>query len=326
MPESLIGRGTVGVIARSEGMTARCTSPDDLDEVPIEWIARAGVEGGDAVAMVHGFLASNAVWRVDAFREALAGSDAIAMPLPGHAPWTIDAAETGRLLAVTERLVLAYCRALERAFGNRPVRLVGHSSGGMVVLEIARRRPDLVSDVFVFGAVGSGQADDSAPLFRQLLKMPAIGPLICHGALLWWLSGPRNFRAGLRSACGAEVDWPFDLDALRRDLNSSDWGALRAVGHWVAAREMFSYCDEIDAPTCMLLGTADPVSSPTHQLRLLRALPRAYAVVLQAGHLPIAEKPRAFARTVSAWLDRVPQRPPGLAAQSAPGTAMEAAE
>lgn len=302
--------GTAGAMIRSVCMKASPTSPVDPWRVPVEWLSRSEDGRGEPVALIHGFLASNAIWRVDALAEALAGTDAIALPLPGHFPWQLGPRQARSLLAETEELVDLYCMALERVFRHRPVRLVGHSSGGMIALEIARRRPDLVADVFVFGAVGSGTADDSAFLFRRVLKTPVIGRVVCHAALFWWLSGPRNFRSGLRSACAEEADWPFSIDALREDLRRSHRGALRAVGHWIAAREMFAYCKEIKAPTCMLLGTADPVSSPVHQLRLLRALPRAYAVLLRTGHLPIAEKPKAFAQAVSAWLDRVPKGPP----------------
>jgi pimeloyl-ACP methyl ester carboxylesterase len=286
-------------------MQAPPTSPVDPCQVPVEWLTRSKDGQGDAVALIHGFLASNAIWRVEALGDALADTDAVALPLPGHFPWRLDPEQTRALLADTERLVDAYCKALEGVSGGRPVRLVGHSSGGMIVLEIARRRPDLVTDVFVFGAVGSGMANDCAPVLRRILKMPVIGPTVSHTALFWWLSGPRNFRSGLRSACGEDLDWPLDLDALRHDLNRSHWGALRVVGHWIAGREMFAYCNEIGVPTCVLLGTADPVSSPSHQLRLVRALPRAHAMLLRAGHIPIAEKPAAFAQAVAAWLNRL---------------------
>jgi pimeloyl-ACP methyl ester carboxylesterase len=299
-------QGTANRIIRSDRMQASPLYSVGPYGVPVEWLSRSDGRHGEPVVLIHGFLASNAIWRVAALGEALRGNDAIALPLPGHYPWRLEPEATRRLLSVTERLVHAYCAALERLFGRRPVRLVGHSSGGMIALEIARRRPDLVADIFVFGAVGSGTADNCARLFRRILKAPVIGPAVCHTALWWWLSGPQNFRSGLRSACAKEADWPFDLDALRHDLRRSHRGALRAVGHWLAARDMFSYCDEIGVPTCVLLGTADPVSSPRHQLRLLRALPRAHAVLLRAGHLPIAEEPTAFARAVSVWLDRGP--------------------
>jgi pimeloyl-ACP methyl ester carboxylesterase len=93
-------------------------------------------------------------------------------------------------------------------------------------------------------------------------------------------------------------------------LRRCNTAVLHALGLWVRRRDLFRTCKQIEVPICVLLCTADPVSPPEHQLRLLRALPQAHAVMLNVGHLPNFERPRAFARAVRSWLDDAWPRSP----------------
>ena len=246
-------------------------------------------------ALINGLLESTAMWTA---RETFAGADAIALPLPGHYPWTLapDAAETA--MAGTQAAV-AHAAAIEDAFAGRPVRLVGHSAGGLAALDVARIRPDLVSDIVLFGAVADGRRGGSHDGLTRLMSRPWTGRAAAAILLRLWLAHDASFHRGVRSACaggdGRRMPMP-----VRDDLRRSDPEALRRCAMAVLGRRRRNH-GAVCAPTLLVMGSADPVSPPAHQLRLLDALPRAHAVVVDAGHLPNLERPALFEAAIRSW-------------------------
>lgn len=251
------------------------------------------------VALVHGLLCSSALWTADVFREALDGVEAVALPLPGHHPWDLPpAAVSGAMCG--DGAARAHAAALEAAFGGRPARLIGHSTGGLLALDVARLRPDLVSDVVLFGAIGDGRRGRRRDRLAGLIARPRIGPVAARALLRLWLAGEAGFDLGVRSVLGRRGAGRMPR-GVREDLRRSDPEALRRCALAVLARSVIEECRAVRAPVLMVVGAEDPVSPAAHQLRLLRALPRAHAVVLDAGHLPVLETPAAFAAALRSW-------------------------
>ncbi len=238
------------------------------------------------------------MWAADETTNWLAGADAIALPLPGHHPWTIGpkAAETS--MAGTQAAA-SQAAAIEDAFSGRPARLIGHSAGGLAALDIARIRPDLVSDIVLFGAVADGRRDRSRDRLARLISGPRTGRVAAAIMLRLWLGDAACFHRGVRSACAGGKGRRMPL-SVRDDLRRSDPEALRGCAIAVLGRRRRDH-DAVSAPTLLVLGAKDPVSPPAHQLRLLGALPRAHAVVVEAGHMPNLERPALFQAAIRSW-------------------------
>lgn len=90
-------------------------------------------------------------------------------------------ANLGCTNAMVERLITRL-EAVAAAEG-RPVALVGHSRGGMIVNLVGRRRPDLVAGVVVLSAPVTGTLSVAAPIRRQLEMLYRLNRRGMHSVL-----------------------------------------------------------------------------------------------------------------------------------------------
>jgi pimeloyl-ACP methyl ester carboxylesterase len=300
--------------------------------VPVTWLGPAGRDGapdgapdGVPVAFLHGLFATNAMWRTPGLGALVSRRPAVALPLPGHHPWHLPPADLAGLLR-DDRLATAYAEALRRTFGGRPVRLVGHSTGALVALEIARLHPDLVAGVCIVGALRSGRLPGCRSLVRELACLPALGPAAFRLMLGAWLATPRTFSAGLRSAMASAGPLEAIPGAVLHDLRQSDPRSLHAMALWLRRWPGLAAPDTVDAPVFSVICAGDPVVHPMQQLALARALRRGRAVVLPSGHLPMIEQPAAFCDALGRWLDAPAVRfAVGRTADGRIGTALSSA-
>lgn len=248
------------------------------------------------VAFLHGYLASPALWAASG-----AHRPGIALALPGHHPWSLDAVAIEPWLDL-DRLAEGYARALAHHFGDRPAVLVGHSTGGLLALHVARRYPERIDSVLLTGAFGSGRLDVRPNLVAWLVARPVLGPFAARALMAGWLASDWTFRRGLRSATGAGVVGRSVSKAMHADLRASDVAALRRFGLWLRTLDITDGLDAIARPVRWLIGRTDPVIEPRRQLRVLRRLPNADAVVLDAGHLPMTETPASFDAVLDRWV------------------------
>ncbi|CAM3372690.1 AB hydrolase-1 domain-containing protein [Deinococcus saxicola] len=221
------------------------------------------------LVLVHGFGTSRHIWR-----RVLEAVEALAVDLPGFG----DAADQGRAGQTVEDMAQALADML-REVGEGPYRVAAHSMGGKVVLLLAARHPELVSELFLI-----------AP------SPPTPEPMEPEG------------RSKLRAAHG-------DRDALnaqhhditRQPIPEQDFVQLVEDGlrasrdAWIAwpdvgSREDISgELDSLRLPITVLFSEDDPAISPdTIRSEVLARFPQATAVPIRgSGHLVPLEKPEA---------------------------------
>ena len=292
-------------------------------------VARLGSASGERppLAFIHGLLGSNAMWRTPGLEALVSRHAAVALPLPGHHPWQLSPRDLADLLR-GDRLVEAYAGVLRTVFDGRPVRLVGHSTGALIALEIARLFPELTAGVCLIGALRAGRRVGSRSLLREIVCLPVLGGGVFQVVLRAWLANSITFRAGLRTAMGPAG--PLDAMPLTvmHDLRQSDPHSLHAVALWLREWRGLVEADEVRVPVFNVICADDPVVHPAQQLALTRALRRARSVVLPSGHLPMVEQPTAFCDALGRWLDApairftVPRTEPTGTAVSAPTLAL----
>ncbi|HEU0086882.1 MAG TPA: alpha/beta hydrolase [Pseudonocardiaceae bacterium] len=224
-----------------------------------------------------------------------------------------------------------------------PVVLAGHSMGGMAIMALAERYPDLVAQRVVgavFVATSGGQL---MPLDFGL--QPLLGRLLARGEarLLraesialrlrgreWTIRRAGLVRPGVRWLLFGEHPRRADIDLTARCM------AQGRPGNIVDFRPTFDDHDRAAAltafahvPTLVLAGTRDRLIPVRHAAAIAAALPDATLVrYAGAGHMVLLERAEQVATRISELVSRVltarmgPARPGGDAAH---GTGVSAA-
>lgn len=175
----------------------------------------------------------------------------------------------------------------------RPVDLLGHSLGGAVALDIARRYPRLIRRLVLVDAAGLPPREALGPLAaslpfapsgfeesRRLLATSVNSPWLSHPLVALAASlykrrrrnRPQLLKLLAAVAAGEDALTPGDLSRIRH----------RALVLW---------------------GDRDRIFPLATGRRLAAALPDARLEILpRCGHVPPTERPLAFARRVEAFL------------------------
>jgi pimeloyl-ACP methyl ester carboxylesterase len=225
----------------------------------------AGDPGAPSLVLVHGLASSHRGWDRNLPGLARRHRVRIVELLPAgdwRRPFGLSAAAT----------TLAELLADER----QPVAIVGHSMGGLVVVELARRAPGLVSRLVLVDV-------PAVPLRRHPLRRAAdvIG------------SGRRTDLASVGIVAAAA--WragPLRLLAATRETLRADVGADLAG---------------VTQPTLVVWGADDRVVPLQVGHAMVAALPHGQlALIPEAGHQPMWEQPEAFNAVVEEFLATPP--------------------
>lgn len=242
------------------------------DGVPIAYTARG--EGDVALVFIHGGFADASFWseQVEAFAAR-------------HRVVTLDLAGHGESGMRTEWTLAAFgedVAAVVEALDLPPVVLVGHSLGGAVALEAARRMPDRVVGVIAVDTLQNADAgwDEKAwqerkAAFREDFDGTCrrmAGALFHDGA-----------EAGLVASVTERLcDGPPEAAAMLESFNGYDRAAaMRAVA----------------APIRAINGDLYPTNVEGNR----RYAPGFDAVIMEGvGHFPMLERPDEFNRHLAA--------------------------
>jgi pimeloyl-ACP methyl ester carboxylesterase len=196
---------------------------------------------------------------------------------------------------------------------GRPVILVGHSVGGILNLEYARRYPQkLGREVRGLVQVNTTytnpvETKKNAELSRRVQK-PVLEPLL-HvvewtspaGRALGWLayqSGLAHLQLAAQSFAGAET-WD-QLDEMARFAYRS---SPRVVAKGVLAMLHWDGSDvlpQINVPTLIISGEQDVTTLPSASDRMQRDIPSATRVSISpAAHLGPVEQYRQYAAAIA---------------------------
>lgn len=184
-----------------------------------------------------------------------------------------------------------------------PLVLIGHSMGGMTVMALAARYPEIMDRVVGVGLVatssgGLSDVDLGLDRFGYLLRRlaPRALSLLAHQPGL--VERTRRIGSDLEEVIVKRWSYESDVDEVLIDFTARMIAATRleVVGDFLPN---FNNHDEGAAlallagkETLVLTGDGDLMIPPEHSAALAEALPGCeYAVVKQAGHLVMLEHP-----------------------------------
>lgn len=220
------------------------------------------------------------------------------LPLPGHSP---DALSDSLSTADgTDAVVDHYLDAIRDRFGSRRIRLVGHSTGALMALHIARHMPDSINDILAITPLFSERLF-SGRIDRQLLRMHVLGPLAFSRMAGAWLATPESFERGIATVVSNRSHKARLLKPMRQAPLTLDLQALYRCGCWIGTQGLSATLGNLPCPVTCILGTQDPVVDPRHQLALVEGAPNASGILISSGHQPMLEQPALFANLAQQW-------------------------
>jgi len=233
----------------------------------------------------------------DGVRPALAERfRTIALDWPGHGDSPMPPA-SGRASAAT------FADAVEDvvdALDLAPVALVGNSVGGFAAARLAIRRPRVVGALVLVDSGGF-----AGPTLRSRAFCAAMSrPWFLRAIYPWFAARYLHARDGaaLRIRDAA-------VDAARRpgttEILNGLWRSFSGPEH-----DLRADAGGISAPTLLVWGVHDPVVPPRAGRRAAAAIPGARLIVLDAGHVPFADRPEAFLAAVLPFLEPTRRRAP----------------
>lgn len=180
------------------------------------------------------------------------------------------------------------------SLGVQTADVVGHHTGGVIAIELAAARPDLVDKLVLSSTPFTDQAFRDARLGMPSIDEVEVMADGTHLAALW--QRRQSFYPGGRP----DLLHAFVLDALKV-LDHVEYGHTA-----VASYRMEDRINLVTQATLILRAMADPFASP-HAPELLARLSAARIVEIEQGMVPLPDQlPLEFAGEVLAFLDGAP--------------------
>jgi pimeloyl-ACP methyl ester carboxylesterase len=211
-----------------------------------------------------------------------------------------------------------YARDLEAVVelvGDKPVILLGHSMGGMVMLTFCRLFPEhlerriaglILADTTYINPVKTSIFSKFLRAVQKPLLEPLLYLTIVLSPLFWlmsWLSyfnGSLHISVELSGYKGTETRGQLEFSAL---LSALAWPAVLARG----TLAMFNYDETatlstINVPVLLIVGVSDIATRPAASIRMKAELPQAELVTLKpGGHMSLMEQNQQFAEVVNVF-------------------------
>ena len=152
---------------------------------------------GEPLILVHGITGSIAAWEVNPLPFVLEQGPCYALSLPGHFPAAFPANFKREQLTV-EMMARIMAEAIHQLAGDRPVSLMGHSTGGFAALNIAAHYPELARRVVSISGFAHGRWTGVLGMYQRFVRMGIVGKGLYK--MLYRMAGtsPSMFRAILR--------------------------------------------------------------------------------------------------------------------------------
>lgn len=187
--------------------------------------------------------------------------------------------------------------------------LMGHSEGGVQVLQYAIKHPNRVRGLVLLSS--SAVQDDSSfadMRRRQLLRGGEPWYEVAAKAFEDETPPPTDEAFAKNLKAGLPLYWsdPAKIEPFQDDFGASLPSAHAAVASYESGRYPFDLRDQlrnVTAPTLIVVGDDDIVCSPEAATALHLALPNSKLLLIEAsGHFPWMEQPEVFETRVSEFL------------------------
>lgn len=254
----------------------------------------AGPETGAPVVLIHGLGLSRAIW-ADLLPELSTRHRVLLYDLPGH----------GRSSPAEEPMSLTlYARQLRDLMdhvGMARATVIGFSLGGMINRALAMAAPERVCALAILNSPHERTPEAQAQMEAYAGQSAKGGPAATiDAALARWFTD--DFRAAR----------PDVVDDVRAQVLSCDPASYAAARSVLArgVKELIAPEPSITCPTLVMTSENDTGSTPAMARAMQREIKGStLEIVPEVKHLGLLERPEAFARALTPFLDRLGPSP-----------------
>lgn len=243
---------------------------------------------GPVVVLLHGAGLGVTVWAYQ-FRDLADRYRLVAIDLRGHGE-SVPGSE-GITIAAMADDVAEVLTALEL----RPALVVGHSMGGMTLLRLARRQPELVAERIAAVLLLS----TAAGIVPAIGLWNSLGPYVGKAVVLAGSFADRAGRAALpegglgrgMTRVGFGVSPPqAQLDAALKMMRSSHTSSLAGLVPELVAFDERAVFDDLRVGVTVVVGTRDRLTPPALARELAANLNARLLVWAGGGHMLMYER------------------------------------
>ncbi len=263
---------------------------------------------GIPIVCLHGITASVHFWTPTQIAPFTDVGPCYAISLPGHYPASFPEGFIESDLT-PEHISDVLNRAIQTLCGDRPVLLVGHSTGGFAALALSARYPKRVRALISLAGFAQGKWTGALGLEQRVARQGALGTWLFR--LTYTLN--RLTRPGQR------VSWTVYTPNPRRLLSAPHFNEvfsgvypalkrldLKAMAQYFAVMpdiDITPWLDQIKIPALIVTGNQDTIVPPSQARWLAEHVPTATLEVIEgAGHILTVEQYEPYQRIVKAWL------------------------
>jgi pimeloyl-ACP methyl ester carboxylesterase len=265
---------------------------------------------GTPIVFLHGITASIDFWGHSLPAAVRDERHWISLSLPGHFPSRLPADFTAADVT-TEMFANVHISALRKLVGDRPVTLVGWSTGGFSALNLAARYPQNVRSLMSISGFAKGCWWGVIGRMQRLVALGWLGRGIFH--TVWTQLGRHRWlfdlsigqaAANRRAFRQSPVTRPT-LDGWQEAVRNHDLDGLATLFERLADLDLRPLLPAISVPTLIVGGDRDPYIPVDHTRYLADSIAGAELQILpNVGHMFFAECTAEYHRLLLDWLAR----------------------
>jgi 3-oxoadipate enol-lactonase len=231
---------------------------------------------GPDVIFLHGWASSSQMWG-GLLTQLAADYRCWSLDLPGFGDSDKPAPSWYSIPNYT-LMVMEFARLLDLG----PLRLVGHSMGGLIALDLGARHPELVERLVAINPVVTGR-----PRLRPLAR-PAYSRHFLHWALRL---SPMVMEPIMANPIGLRAGGLHSIRRRTEEFFKSTADSLVSSGRAIVGYDLTPLLDRIVAPTLIIVGDRDTNVSSREGRFAAGRIASARLQVMHAGHLVTDDRP-----------------------------------